>query len=206
MPVYVCPSDPVAGGNNYRVCTGSTASSSDAGPNWEELSNGAFLPWEVFTAADFSDGLSNTVAASEKLKSDLDPESYDPDVEAWFTSVGVFGPPPVTEEMVRLCGSLSGQPTAHHANAGRTWMVPGYHHTWYNHAVTPNAPTTDCDSNSPPGFAAFPAGGVYKANSHHRGGVNVLMMDGAVRFVADGIDLSVWRAAASRADGETVAF
>jgi hypothetical protein len=38
----------------------------------------------------------------------------------------------------------------------------------------------------------------------HRGGVNVLPMDGAVRFVDDSIDLTTWRALAKRAGGEQV--
>ena len=31
-------------------------------------------------------------------------------------------------------------------------------------------------------------------------------MDGAVRFVADGVDLALWRALATRAGGETARF
>ena len=42
-----------------------------------------------------------------------------------------------------------------------------------------------------------------KASSHHTGGVNVLMLDGAVRFASDNIDLGVWQAISTRAGGET---
>jgi len=49
--------------------------------------------------------------------------------------------------------------------------------------------------NGGPSFAA--------ARSAHPGGVNVAMADSSVKFVADSIDLYVWRSMASRAGGET---
>ena len=41
--------------------------------------------------------------------------------------------------------------------------------------------------------------------SVHPGGAFVALADGSVRFVGDVVDLAVWRAAGSRAGGETVA-
>jgi prepilin-type processing-associated H-X9-DG protein len=40
------------------------------------------------------------------------------------------------------------------------------------------------------------------AKSNHTGGVNLLMMDGSVRFVANSVDLVAWQAAASPSGGE----
>ena len=42
------------------------------------------------------------------------------------------------------------------------------------------------------------------ARSRHTGGVNVGFCDSSVRFVPDSIDLSIWRAQASMAGGETI--
>ena len=42
------------------------------------------------------------------------------------------------------------------------------------------------------------------ARSRHPGGVNVLMGDGSVRFVTDGIDMAAWMAAGSRNGGEAI--
>ncbi|MFO0192126.1 MAG: DUF1559 domain-containing protein [Planctomycetia bacterium] len=42
----------------------------------------------------------------------------------------------------------------------------------------------------------------FAARSRHAGGVNGVMLDGAVRFFGDGIDLRVWRAIASIDGGE----
>ena len=46
--------------------------------------------------------------------------------------------------------------------------------------------------------------GALTARSHHPGVVNVAMMDGSVRAVVDGIDLTVWRALSTRSGGEVI--
>jgi prepilin-type processing-associated H-X9-DG protein len=40
------------------------------------------------------------------------------------------------------------------------------------------------------------------ANSNHTGGVNMLLCDGSVRFVSDGVSLATWRGLGSRNGGE----
>ena len=45
---------------------------------------------------------------------------------------------------------------------------------------------------------------VMPARSHHDGGVQAMTMDGAVRFIKDGVDLHLWRALSTRAGGEVV--
>jgi prepilin-type processing-associated H-X9-DG protein len=58
----------------------------------------------------------------------------------------------------------------------------------------------DGESTTQPTYAAV------TARSYHPGAVNVAMLDGSVRIVADDIDLAVWRAAGTRAGSETVAL
>jgi prepilin-type processing-associated H-X9-DG protein len=41
-------------------------------------------------------------------------------------------------------------------------------------------------------------------SSMHPGGVNLLLMDGSVRFVKDGVSPAVWNALGSRAGGEII--
>jgi prepilin-type processing-associated H-X9-DG protein len=42
------------------------------------------------------------------------------------------------------------------------------------------------------------------ASSLHPGGVNVLLMDGSVRFIRDGINPSLWQALGTRAGAEVL--
>jgi prepilin-type processing-associated H-X9-DG protein len=71
-----------------------------------------------------------------------------------------------------------------------------------NTIVTPNAQQgewTHCRD------AMLPYLSVYcNADSDHPGGVNILMADGHVRFVKDGIQPRVWWALGTRAGGEII--
>jgi prepilin-type processing-associated H-X9-DG protein len=40
--------------------------------------------------------------------------------------------------------------------------------------------------------------------SYHPGGINILLGDGSVRFIKDGIALIIWRALSTRNGGEVV--
>jgi prepilin-type N-terminal cleavage/methylation domain-containing protein/prepilin-type processing-associated H-X9-DG protein len=201
---FVCPSDSGGSGTNYRVCLGPS-------PAWIESSlspdggQGPFTALVEYRPGDFTDGLGNTVGMSEKIKAGGG-SAWDEQADFWYTGLSNLDPVnPPADEMTKVCGSLTGEPTHFHAHPGRTWMFASYAFTWYNHVSSPNAPTPDCTVLAWPGREASNAGS-YKASSRHSGGVNALMMDGAVRFVADEVDLAVWRAAATRAGGEPAGF
>lgn len=63
------------------------------------------------------------------------------------------------------------------------------------------APCVDMPSGwwQPSGDGAYAA-----ARSRHQGGVTIALGDGAVRFIDDQVDLSLWRSLATRAGGEAV--
>ena len=66
----------------------------------------------------------------------------------------------------------------------------------YNHWYTPNAKDTpDCHN----GFHNF---ALVSARSAHAAGVQIALLDGSCRFVGESVDLTVWRAVATRAGGE----
>jgi hypothetical protein len=66
-----------------------------------------------------------------------------------------------------------------------------------NHFYGPNSRTWDC-GNTFHNFA------LTSDRSNHSGGVFTLLCDGSVRFVADSINLGIWRAIGSRAGNEVV--
>jgi hypothetical protein len=73
----------------------------------------------------------------------------------------------------------------------------------YNHYLLPNSPTPDCVTNDlTPGEGQYTAVGFRAARNRHSVGVNVLLGDGAVRFVSNSISLPTWRALATRNGGE----
>jgi prepilin-type processing-associated H-X9-DG protein len=81
------------------------------------------------------------------------------------------------------------------------WPFGFYSATMYNHVAPPNWRAIDCGTRSAiadaPGEHA-----IISARSHHPGGVNASMGDGSVRFVSDSVDLQIWRAVGTRANGE----
>ena len=80
------------------------------------------------------------------------------------------------------------------SDVGGPWLY-GYHSTTiYFHSALPN--TRSC---------MFPPGRIMTtAQSSHVGGVMIGMCDGSAKFVADGVDLAIWRGVGSMAGGEVV--
>ncbi len=91
--------------------------------------------------------------------------------------------------------------------SGESWFFSGLHFTNYNHCATPNSRVRDCSfwpTWLPDLHSRTIVEGMFTASSFHPGGVNVLLMDGSVRFARDSIDRSVWRALSTRSGGEAV--
>lgn len=65
-----------------------------------------------------------------------------------------------------------------------------------NHSLAPNSKTTDCRSGNVADRTA--------ARSFHRGGVNVLYVDGHFQFVKDSLNTEPWRAISTRSGDEVV--
>jgi prepilin-type processing-associated H-X9-DG protein len=103
----------------------------------------------------------------------------------WTTKTGTpWGDSQACQKSAQPRGHYKGEFWAHH-DPGRGG---GYFHT--------NPPNTkSCNGGW------FPYGWV-TASSFHQGGVNVLLLDGSVRFVSQGINYSTWLALGTVAGGE----
>ena len=212
VPILLCPSEV---NDRERPPTGPT------GNTHYPTSYGANLgTWLVFNPAsgrggdgafggnlktkfaDYTDGTSTTVGMSEV-------KAYQAFLRGTGNPSAVPTPPPATPaDAVAYGGSFK--------ETGHTeWVDAKVHETGFTTAFPPNTKvpygtggqTYDVDfisssenatPGSPPTYAAV------TARSYHEGGVNVLMMDGSVRFVASTIQLQTWRALGTRAGNEVV--
>jgi prepilin-type N-terminal cleavage/methylation domain-containing protein/prepilin-type processing-associated H-X9-DG protein len=212
LNVAACPSDGAFfggqfGPSSYRFNLGPTFRFSPNRDDWESR-NGPFTVHVDYSPADFPDGLSQTVGASERLRGDWTrgPFRRGGDYVAVPVPIPILPIPVTADWAVRNCqgDSLS---LPHDSRGGESWFLSSYHYTNYNHCRPPNAPEPDC------AFLVLPSNtfhnrsivqGVFTASSNHPGGTNALLMDGSVRFARDGIALPVWRALATRTGAEVI--
>jgi prepilin-type processing-associated H-X9-DG protein len=200
--LFLCPSDPQArtatpARNSYRGNTGSGIAASRFSP-WPDHGNGAFQENGYLKLADFADGLSKTVAFSEKLCGDPD-RGFRAESDYAFVAPSSIPPLPDAEWMIAQCRGLNYPPGSYDSHAGFTWSIGSLIYTLYNHAGPPNSEFMDCGVPS-----KKPRRGAVGARSYHPAGVNCLYADGRVRFVSDSIDLALWRRIGTRGGGETV--
>jgi prepilin-type processing-associated H-X9-DG protein len=204
VPLFLCPDDrgsavsPIFGPTNYAGCAGS------GGDGTPYDTDGLFFINSRTRPKDVSDGLSKTIAFSESLLGDS-------------ASTNRTTVTPANAYRFIMSAPLSEASCAATAvwnfsdPRGFSWANGEYRTTLYNHRYPPNATTMDCmgvlmspaQGSMDRLYAAY---GWRAARSRHPGGVNVAMADGAMRFVRDEIDPVVWKAAATRAGGESEAI
>jgi prepilin-type N-terminal cleavage/methylation domain-containing protein len=224
VATYLCPSevndvgsgsDPVYGNKNwtlnYAVNLGTWAVLTKKAAGMQG-GDGAFRANRGFTAMDFPDGLSNTLALAEV-------KGYTTRLAGSSTTVTFAAavPPPAAPADVAASPpfGLSGLALAAFDPARQThaeWVDGKVHETGFTTAFAPNT------------LVAYPSGGVtydvdfvsateanlgdtyaaVTARSYHAGLVNGLLMDGSVRGFRNDISTAVWRALGTRAGGEVV--
>jgi prepilin-type N-terminal cleavage/methylation domain-containing protein/prepilin-type processing-associated H-X9-DG protein len=169
-----------------------------------QTGDGAFGPNRGYRPADFTDGMSNTLAATEV-------KAFTNRVTGASNATTYSPPPPPPADAAAVLSYPLGtfNPSAFtHVE----WVDGKVHETGFTTALTPNTKVAytsggavyDVDfvtaTESSPGdtYAAV------TARSFHEGGVNALFMDGSVRFVRDTVPLATWRALGTRSGGEVV--
>lgn len=203
IAVFSCPSDPQASvppGEapiSYRFSEGSgilfTHGASDTGGANAGMPapNGVFFSVSNTTIAAITDGTSNTVAMSERVKGDFNNAISTPKSDLFLP--GTF--PDTADAAILDCRgvdvvSLSSQGVS---SQGAPWL-DGSTSCVFGHGDGPNGRS-----------CMFPPGRILNlASSFHAGGVNVLFCDGTVRFIKDSISRDVWRALGTRAGGEVI--
>jgi prepilin-type N-terminal cleavage/methylation domain-containing protein len=217
---YLCPgelndfgsgSDPTYGNKNWTLSYAVNLGT------WAVLTNkaggmvggdGAFTPNRGFTALDFPDGLSNTLAVAE-VKGYM-PRMTGGSTTATFTPP--LRPPDGTSTTPPFGTGLSVAVFDPSKQTHVEWVDGKVHETGFTTVFPPNTrvkyanggTTYDVDfvsaTESSPGdtYAAV------TARSYHAGVTNALLLDGSVRSVREGLAVAVWRALGTRAGGEVV--
>jgi prepilin-type N-terminal cleavage/methylation domain-containing protein/prepilin-type processing-associated H-X9-DG protein len=202
VALFLCPSDagsfPASHGNNYRgnygvgPAPGTTAENYDSG-------NGFFTYPGVTRAASFTDGLSHTVAYSERLRGTNQFEAKDAARDFGDITNYPYSIYRDADYALGCCRVAARDRFPVHVQSGETWMYVGKHTSAYCHAQEPNGPIPDALASN-----IHLPWGITTARSWHKGGVNVLMADGSVRFVSETIRREVWRGLGTRDGGELV--
>ena len=195
---YMVPSPAYAyAGGNYVACTGSgTGATYDI----RYATDGLFYYGAARGFQDITDGTSNTLMISESLlgsghdTTGPTPEDATRQV-GWPAAYGSFAPsggfPGVSNPDL---ASVAATCTSWQGNRCSAWINGRPLFSAMSTYLPPNSPIPDIAGKQHMGFFA--------ARSNHPGGVNILLADGSVRFVADNIDLAIWRELSTIAGGE----
>ena len=198
LALFLCPSDGgpfVRNGNNYRGNVG-VGPSFDTWAETPDSGNGVFPEGRGVRISQLVDGLSHTVAFSERVRGSAGP-STDPERDI-FKRYGIVN---TADQLLIACriaarSSATGQGfTA----SGKWWFWTGRERTLYNHAQSPNGSIPDCSYGG-----MTPMIDMATARSRHPGAVNVMMADGSTRFVSSSINQDVWRGLGTRNGRELV--
>ncbi len=207
IPGYLCPSDSnpgstqnLAGGYSAPVTTVNYAV--NGGVNrWNTAGRKTGTAWwlggnpffgSVVRMATITDGTSNTAGFGEWVKGTSGNNTPGPNLVYTITSYSNGGP--INDQAA--CRAAS---TPLWDFKGEYWTLQDTGRGGpYYHVMTPNQPSCAVS-------AAF--GNVdsfIAASSMHPGGVNVLLLDGSIRFVKSGVAMATWNALGTRAGGEVI--
>jgi prepilin-type N-terminal cleavage/methylation domain-containing protein/prepilin-type processing-associated H-X9-DG protein len=192
IAVFECPSDINRlrrpwGSTNYRSCNGSS---------WDgRRGDGLFGQITAVRPSDVRDGLSNTVAFSERIRGDDDDSRVDMDSDL-FGLAAPWTELAFQEWCQQLTPSVAATLSLHDSNGGMTWLEGNMNWTRYNHVFPPGH--TACKTDLTWNGVGMPA------NSRHGRAVHALFADGSVRLIGYNIDVDVWKALGTIAGSEQI--
>ncbi len=214
VATYMCPSevndkgfgtDATYGHKYWPICYAlnqGTWSIMTAKANGMRTGDGAFGPNCSHRTADFTDGLSNSLALAEV-------KAFTHRV-AGASNTSTFSPAlPIPVSLASLSLGTFNPSLFTHVE----WVDGKVHETGFTTVFTPNTVTSFSSGGLTYDVDVVLAtestvGDTYAAvtsRSYHTGGVNALLMDGSIHFIANGIQSEIWRAFGTRSGGE-VAF
>ena len=216
LSVFKCPSSPGAPrrgtnwagwdgpGSNYGWSVGSHVQGM-----WLQNQNGLINQMRRRKMADATDGLSNTLLASELLSGSnapaAGPGKYPYDI--FYAGDGVFTSVANKEfatqaELNNIGSTARNAPIGVKSNNGTMplWYCLGQ--SAVSTAAPPNWQWPSAGGNCCPGGAHDWSWGIIPPRSMHPGGVNALLGDGSVRFISNTVDILAFQRLGHVADGQ----
>jgi prepilin-type N-terminal cleavage/methylation domain-containing protein/prepilin-type processing-associated H-X9-DG protein len=225
---FLCPSDQAPGNSSTFVVNGQTkyvgahsyatniglnrringapVTGSGSAGNWQE--NGPTYiasTWDgiairQINMANFTDGTSNTAIFSEWVKGPAtSPAKNGLGMVYNFPGGQTAHSYPTDVQFLQACVVNLSAPSPNWYWKGEWWASSGT--SIYSHTLTPNRLACEYSDNAQDRRGTITAVG---ASSNHPGGVNVLFMDGTVRFVKSSVNYIPWYAIATPDGGETI--
>jgi prepilin-type N-terminal cleavage/methylation domain-containing protein/prepilin-type processing-associated H-X9-DG protein len=196
LPIFKCPSSPAptatyvnasgVGFRSYRFCMGDSVSNM-IGASALSDSRGMFACYSKVRIADVTDGLTNTIALSER-DSGTGPVDGTVRDKLSRTARSVAGITVPSNCAATATGSLYTVAVVNWP-AGMLWGAGMPYYGGFNTLLPPNS--ASCSAGADDEFD-----GIYSATSRHPGGVNCTMGDGSVRFISENINAGSPTAAA----------
>jgi prepilin-type N-terminal cleavage/methylation domain-containing protein len=198
IATFICPSDPQSSiggrhGTNYRANVGLCDMHVISGTShlYQFVFDGSFVFDTTLPLSSFTDGLSNTVAFSEKLRGNGVGPVYSA-TRDWL-EVGLFSGG--VDQRVEVCRNLTSTKSAQFT-AGTSWQFAGAIWTCFYCSLPPNSIVPDC------GNPTIGGDGVFVARSAHPSGVMAARADGSVMWASSGTGTQVWRSLGTRNGAE----
>ncbi len=183
-----------------------TASGGSTG-NWQENGPGYLASsWDgianrVITINSFTDGTSNTAIFSEWVKGSATSPGKNGLGEVYYFPGNLQSNAfPTDFQFNQACQVNITNPSAQAQHWKGEWWAYAASQI-YSHTVTPNRYCCEYADQNPDGRATITA---QNASSMHPGGVNVLFMDGSVRFIKTSVNYLAWYAIATPDNGEVI--
>ena len=188
VAAYRCPSDPGNRGTtgstanaptNYVACIANATGYEAGGNLWQNNGRSVLFQNSAVPMAYITDGTSNTMMIAECL--------------VGFRGITVNASP--SNSASSTCDTSV---TTTNTLRGSSWFMADNIRNWsFTTLLSPNSPVQEC-SNSTGGAALL------ASRSQHKGGVQIVLADGAVRFVSENINLGTWQNLGHKSDGNVL--